>query len=211
MRLKHLLSLAFCTTLIATACLDRVGAQTAKLAAREPAAAAGASVQVKSAANNYVIGPGDLLAVNVWKEPEISRTVPVRPDGDISLPLAGDMVANGRTPLQLQNDIKQQLLTYFSDPEVTVVVQEAKSHKFNIVGEIEKPGSYTIGNPMTVLDAIAVAGGLRDFAKATKIYVLRVNPDGSHSRLPFNYKRVIKGWSLQDNVELQPSDTIVVP
>ena len=135
----------------------------------------------------------------------------MRPDGNISLPLAGDLVANGRTPVELQNDIRQQLLTYFSDPEVTVVVQEAKSHKFNIVGEIEKPGSYVMSNPMTVLDAIAVAGGLRDFAKATKIYVLRVNSDGSRSRLPFNYKQVIKGQALQDNVQLEPNDTIVVP
>ena len=168
-------------------------------------------MQVKSSANSYLIGPGDTLAVNVWKEPEISRTLPVRPDGNISLPLAGDLVASGRTPVELQNDIRKQLLTYFSDPEVTVVVQEAKSHKFNIVGEIEKPGSYVMSNPMTVLDAIAVAGGFRDFAKTTKIYVLRANPDGSRTRLPFNYKRVIKGQALQDNVELLPSDTIVVP
>ena len=189
----------------------RAATQTAKLAGDEHAATASASVQVKTSTNNYVIGPGDTLAVNVWKEPEISRTLPVRPDGNISLPLAGDLVANGRTPVELQNDIRKQLLTYFSDPEVTVVVQEAKSHKFNIVGEIEKPGSYVMSNPMTVLDAIAVAGGLRDFAKATKIYVLRVSPDGSRTRLPFNYKRVIKGQALQDNVELLPRDTIIVP
>jgi len=207
---KRLFVIGLLGTLISAAYPNHLAAQSTKLATEEHAATA-ASVKVSSTANNYIIGPGDMLAVNVWKEPEISRTLPVRPDGNISLPLAGDLVANGRTPVELQNDIRQQLLTYFSDPEVTVVVQEAKSHKFNIVGEIEKPGSYVMSNPMTVLDAIAVAGGLRDFAKATKIYVLRVNSDGSRSRLPFNYKQVIKGQALQDNVQLEPNDTIVVP
>jgi len=211
MRSKRLFSMAFLGALIGTAHSNQLIAQTTKLASEEHAATATASVQVKPAASNYIIGAGDMLAVNVWKEPEISRTLPVRPDGNISLPLAGDLAASGRTPVELQNDIRQQLLAYFSDPEVTVVVQEAKSHKFNIFGEIEKPGSYVMSNPMTVLDAIAVAGGLRDFAKATKIYVLRVSPDGSRTRLPFNYKQVIKGQALQDNVELEPNDTIVVP
>ena len=210
MRSKRLLATGLLLTLISPAEPNQLAAQTTKLTGEERAATV-ASVQLRPTTNNYIIGPGDMLAVNVWKEPEISRTLPVRPDGNISLPLAGDLVANGRTPAQLQNDIRQQLLTYFSDPEVTVVVQEAKSHKFNIVGEIEKPGSYVMSNPMTVLDAIAVAGGLRDFAKATKIYVLRVNADGSRTKLPFNYKQVIKGNALQDNVELEPSDTIVVP
>jgi polysaccharide export outer membrane protein len=152
-----------------------------------------------------------VLSVNVWKEPEISRTLPVRPDGNISLPLVGDLVASGRTPAELQNEIRQQLVTYLSDPEVAVVVQEAKSHKFNIVGEVEKPGSYVMTSPMTVLDAIALAGGLRDFARATKIYVLRVNTDGSRVRLPFNYKQVIRGNDLKADVQLEPRDTIVVP
>jgi len=103
------------------------------------------------------------------------------------------------------------LATYLSDPQVAVVVQEAKSHKFNIVGEVEKPGSYVMSGPMTVLDAIALAGGLRDFARETKIYVLRVNTDGSRVRLPFNYKQVIKGSDLKADVQLEPRDTIVVP
>src|SRR5579872_3097475 len=143
----------------------------------------------------YRIGPDDLLAVNVWKEPEISRNVLVRPDGRISLPLIGDLRASGRTPSQLQSDIRTQLLPYLSDPEVAVIVQEAKSQKFNILGEVEHPGSYPLSKSMTVLDAIAVSGGLRDFAKTGKIYVLRINADGSRTRLPFNYKEVIKGYS----------------
>lgn len=185
--------------------------QTAKTTFNDHATAAAAAVKVQTPANEYVIGPDDVLSVNVWKEPEISRTLPVRPDGNISLPLVGDLVASGRTPAELQNEIRQQLVTYLSDPEVAVVVQEAKSHKFNIVGEVEKPGSYVMTSPMTVLDAIALAGGLRDFARATKIYVLRVNTDGSRVRLPFNYKQVIRGNDLKADVQLEPRDTIVVP
>ena len=177
----------------------------------DAAASAAASVKRDVPLNDYIIGPEDVLAINVWKEPEVSRTLPVRPDGKISLPLIGDLVASGRTTAQLQSEIKQQLRTYFTSPEVTVLVQEAKSHKFNIVGEVSKPGSYVMSNSMTVLDAIAVAGGLKDFAKASKIYVLRVTADGSHVRLPFNYKKVIKGGDLKENIELIPRDTIVIP
>jgi polysaccharide export outer membrane protein len=164
-----------------------------------------------AAAEEYVIGPDDLLAVNVWKEPEISRNVVVRPDGRISLPLAGDMRASGRSPVQLQADIKALLMNYLSNPEVTVIVQEARSQKFNILGEVEHPGAYPLSRSMTVLDAIAVAGGLRDFAKVGRIYVLRIKGDGSRVRLPFSYKDVIKGRSSSDNVELQARDTVVVP
>ena len=163
------------------------------------------------AAAEYSIGPDDLLVVNVWKEPEISRNVVVRPDGKISLPLVGDLRASGRTPVQLQEEIKGQLSNYIENPEVTVILQEARSQKFNILGEVEHPGSYALSRSMTVLDAIAIAGGLRDFAKSRKIYVLRINGDGSRVRLQFNYKEVIKGQSLSQNVELQPRDTVVVP
>src|SRR5262245_6867992 len=159
----------------------------------------------------YVIGADDMLAVNVWKEPEISRNVLVRPDGNISLPLVGDLRANGRTPDQLRDEIKQRLLGYLSDPEVTVIVQEARSQRFNILGEVERPGSYPLSKSMTVLDAIALAGGFRDFAKTTRIFVLRVGTDGSRARIPFNYKEAIKAQKLNQNTELQPHDTVVVP
>lgn len=188
-----------------------IDAQTVRTGIDDEAAAATATTKLHPAVHDYVIGPDDILNINVWKEPEISRTLPVSPDGSISLPLVGDLMASGRTPVQLQSEIKQRLLVYFSDPEVNVSLQEAKSHKFNIVGEVEKPGSYVMTTPLSVLDGIAVAGGLRDFAKETKIYVLRENADGSHTRLPFNYKKVIKGNDLRQNVQLQPRDTIVVP
>jgi len=189
----------------------QLAAQSGKAGIDRDAAAASATVKVQTTSDEYRIGADDVLAVNVWKEPEISRTLPVRPDGNISLPLVGDLKASGRTPAELQKEIKDQLVEYLSNPEVTVLVQEAKSHKFNVIGEVEKPGSYVMGGPMTVLDAIAMAGGLREFAKTTKIFVLRVNSDGSRSRLPFNYKRVIKGNDLRADVELRPRDTIVVP
>jgi polysaccharide export outer membrane protein len=170
-----------------------------------------AATVAASPIEEYSIGPDDLLAVNVWKEPEISRNVVVRPDGRISLPLVGDLRASGRTPVQLQADIKGQLSSYLTNPEVTVIVQEARSQKFNILGEVEHPGSYPLSRSMTVLDAIAIAGGLRDFAKSRKIYVLRIQGDGSRARFPFNYKAVIKGQNQSQNIELQARDTVVVP
>lgn len=159
----------------------------------------------------FVIGTGDVLAVNVWKEAEISRVVPVRSDGRISLPLIGELQAGGRTPKQLEVEVATKLKDYVSEPEVTVIVQEIRSQKFNVLGMVMKPGSYTLTKPMRVLDAIALAGGFRDFAKQKDIYVLRRTADGSQTRLPFNYKDVIKGRTPAQNIELELNDTIVVP
>jgi polysaccharide export outer membrane protein len=160
---------------------------------------------------SYVIGENDLLSIDVWKQQEISRQVPVRPDGKISLPLVGEIQASGLTPLQLQDNITEKLKAYISNPEVTVIVEDPRSHQFNIVGQVMRPASYALSESMTVLDAIAEAGGFKDFAKETKIYVLRPMPGGIRVRIPFNYKNVIKGKDLQENVSLKPGDTIVVP
>lgn len=160
---------------------------------------------------DYVIGADDVLAINVWKEPELSRSVPVRPDGKATLPLIGDIVASGNTPKQLQANIEMNLAKYIAKPVVTVIVQEAKSHKFNIVGEVQKPGTYLLSGPMTVLDGIAQAGGFREWAKMKDIYVLRTGPNGVREKLSFNYKRVIKGNNAGQNVQLRTGDTIVVP
>src|SRR5215471_10190431 len=162
-------------------------------------------------ADDYVIGSDDVLAINVWKEPDLSRTVPVRPDGKITLPLVGDITASGSTPKQLQSNLEQDLAKYISKPAVTVIVQEPKSHKFNIVGQVQKPGSYLLTTPMTVLDAIALAGGFRDWAKVKSIYVLRAGANGARTKLAFNYKKVIKGQSNEQNIQLQTGDTIVIP
>jgi polysaccharide export outer membrane protein len=159
----------------------------------------------------YTIGADDVLAINVWKEPEVSRTVPVRSDGKISLPLAGEVQASGQTPRQLERELASKLQSFISEPEVTVIVAEVRSQKFNILGQVSRPGTYPLTNASTVLDAIAIAGGFRDFAKQKSIYVLRQIPDGGQSRLPFNYKDVIKGKNSTQNIKLQPRDTIVVP
>lgn len=160
---------------------------------------------------SYIIGATDVLSINVWKEPDVSRIIPVRSDGKISLPLAGEIQASGRTPLQLEKEITEKLKTYISDPEVTVMVQDSKSHKFNILGQVAKPGEYPLTSTTTVLDAIAQAGGFRDFAKKKSIYVLRKKPDGEQERIPFNYKDVISGKNPSQNIPLQSEDTIIVP
>ena len=178
--------------------------------AKEESKETSESIQTPSD-EDYVIGIDDLLAINVWKEPEISRAVAVRPDGKISIPLIGELKANGLTPRALQSMIATKLRSYLFEPEVTVIVQEIRSQRFNIVGEVNRPGTYPLIRPMTVLDAVALAGGFRDFAKITKIYVLRLRPDGSRMRSPFNYKDVIKGHNFDQNLELEPHDTIVVP
>ena len=178
--------------------------------------AAGPTQNVDAAAtkahdDSFVIGNDDVLAINVWKEPDISRSIPVRSDGKISLPLVGEVQATGRTPLKLEQEIAAKLKNYIAEPEVTVIVQQINSQKFNILGMVSKPGSYPISNSATVLDAIALAGGFRDFAKQKAIYVLRQNPDGTQARLAFNYKEVVKGKNPAQNIKLQPRDTIVVP
>jgi polysaccharide export outer membrane protein len=161
--------------------------------------------------DEFVIGTGDVLVINVWKEEEVSRVVPVRSDGRISLPLVGEIQAGGRTAKQLEGEITTKLKDYVAEPEVTVIVQEIKSQKFNVLGMVMKPGSYVLTNPTTVLDSIAMAGGFRDFAKQKEIYVLRRAVDGTQTRLPFNYKDVVKGRGSARNVVLQSNDTVVVP
>ena len=160
--------------------------------------------------NSFVIGNDDVLAINVWKEPDISRSIPVRSDGKISLPLVGEVQAAGLTPLMLEKDIATKLKSYIAEPEVTVMVQQVNSQKFNILGQVSKPGTYVIANSPTVLDAIALAGGFRDFAKRKSIYVLRHGATGD-TRLPFNYKDVSQGKNMAQNIKLQPGDTIIVP
>lgn len=161
--------------------------------------------------NSFVIGNDDRLAINVWKEPDLTRAIPVRSDGKISLPLVGELQAAGRTPLELEQDIAARLKNYITEPEVTVIVEQINSQKFNILGQVTKPGSYSLAIATTVLDAIAAAGGFRDFAKQKSIYILRQNASGGETRIAFNYKDVIKGKSPEQNIKLEPRDTIVVP
>lgn len=161
--------------------------------------------------NTYVIGADDELAISVWKEPDISRSIVVRSDGKISLPLAGELVAAGQTPSQLEQEITARLKNYITDPEVTVIVQQINSEKYNILGQINKPGSYPLTVTTTIVDAIATAGGFRDFAKKKGIYILRRSASGGESRIAFNYQDFIKGKNTNQNITIQPHDTIIVP
>ena len=165
----------------------------------------------KSVDDDYVIGPSNVLAINVWKDTELTRVVPVRPDGKISLPLIGELEVSGLTAVKVQRLVTQKLKEYISDPQVTVIVQEVKSRTYIIVGKIAKPGSYQLEKPTTVLEAIAIAGGFMDFAKTNKVYIIRRREDGSRIRLPFNYKKVINEHDPDENVDLKSGDTIVVP
>ncbi len=207
----------FCACLLLTGWLaaQTVPAKLASESKRVTTSSAQPAPAVETATkphdDTFVIGNDDVLAINVWKEPDISRSIPVRSDGKISLPLAGEIQAAGRTPLRLEQDIAATLKNYIAEPEVTVIVQQINSQKFNILGQVNRPGAYVITNSATVLDALAVAGGFRDFAKQKSIYVLRQNADGSQTRIPFNYKEVVKGQNSAQNIRLQPRDTIVVP
>ncbi|MGB6689366.1 MAG: polysaccharide biosynthesis/export family protein [Terracidiphilus sp.] len=175
------------------------------------ASAATATAPAKAHDDRYVIGESDVLGINVWKEQELTRTIPVRSDGKISLPLAGEIQAAGRTPLQLEADITDRLRNYITTPEVTVMVEQINSQKFNVMGQIARPGSYSLTVASTVFDAIAAAGGFRDFAKQKGIYILRQTPSGSETRFNFNYKEFIKGKNPGQNIKLEPHDIIVVP
>ncbi len=164
-----------------------------------------------TAAPEYRIGVDDVLTISVWHEPELSRNVPVRPDGKISLPLVGEIVAAGKTVSELQEDLKAALSKTIKVPELTVIVAEIRSRRINVIGEVNRPGAYPLTQSMGVLDAIAQAGGLRDFAKKNSIYVLREAPDGQRKRIDFSYKNVLKGHKGAQDVVLQPHDTVVVP
>ena len=161
--------------------------------------------------SEYVIGPTDVLDVSVWKEPDISRTVTVRPDGKISLPLVGELVASGQTPVELQALISHKLANFLTSPEVTVLLHDIRSGTVSIFGKVAKPGAYPLTKQMTVLDVIAAAGGFKDYARLSKIYVLRVMADGTTARYRFNFKQVIKGHDISQNIQVEPKDAIYVP
>lgn len=179
----------------------------------QPAAPAKAeSLAVKPATQDpgYIIGAQDVLSIHVWKEPDVSRTVPVRPDGKISLPLVNDVEAAGATPLRLAQRISELLKKYMTDPQVTVIVTEINSQRIYIIGEVSRPGAYNLLPGMTVLQALSGAGGFTMFADLKGIYVLRTE-NGNQKKHPFNYKDVLKGKRAEQNIELKAGDTIVVP
>ena len=156
----------------------------------------------------YHIGPQDILQIDVWKEPEITRTIPVRPDGKISLPLLHDVQAAGLTAMQLAVNIRDGLTKYLNNPQVTVTVTQINSRRVFVTGEVAKAGALPLLPGMTVLQALASSGGFTQFAKEKGIYVLR-NENGKQVKLPYSYKDVLKG--NKEDVFLQAGDVIVVP
>lgn len=159
--------------------------------------------------SDYVIGADDTLHISVWKEPDLTETLPVRPDGKISMPLLNDVTAAGLTPLQLKDTITEMLKKYIADPRVTVVVTGMNSRRVFVTGEVTHTGPMNLLPHMTVLQALAQAG-FTQFANPKAIYLLRTQ-NGKQQKLPFNYKDVVKGNHPEQNIELRPGDTIVVP
>jgi polysaccharide export outer membrane protein len=158
----------------------------------------------------YRIGPQDVIRIDVWKEPDVSRSIPVRPDGKISMPLLNDVQAAGLTSLELAASIRDGLSKYITNPQVTVTVSEINSRRIYVSGEVIRQGAQNLLPNMTVLQAISAAGGLTQFARAKKIYVVRT-VDGKQVTLPFDYKGALTGKHPETNVTLQSGDMIVVP
>jgi len=159
--------------------------------------------------DNYIIGADDTLRISVWKEPDLSVLLPVRPDGKISMPLLDDVQAAGMTPMQLAASIHDKLKKYISDPRVTVVVTAMNSQRIYVLGEVLHTGAMPLLPHMTVLQALSSAG-FTQFANLKAIYILRMQ-DGKQVKAKFNYKEAIKGRDPDQNIELRPGDTIVVP
>ena len=175
-----------------------------------PAADSNAAPVAATADPTYRIGAEDMLDISVWKEPDVSRAVPVRPDGRISLPLINDVQAAGLTPQQLAASVTEKLRKYLNDPQVTVIVTAMNSQRVFVVGEVLRAGAFPLLPGMTVLQALSSAGGFTTFADVKKIHVVRLH-DGKHAELPFNYREVLKGDNPEQNIRLEPGDTIVVP
>lgn len=203
-RLAAICATAFVAVAMAVASGQNSGNRAAGTTPSNPASTIPASPA-------YVIHPQDILDVSVWKQSELSfRGLPVRPDGKISLPLINDIQAAGLTAMQLSAAITQKLKKFMVDPQVTVTVAAVNSQRYYMLGEVPRPGVFPLLPGMTALQALSAAGGFTQFANPKKIYILRT-VNGTQEKLPFNYKAVLSGKDLQDNIRLKPNDTIVVP
>jgi polysaccharide export outer membrane protein len=186
-----------------------VAAQQAAVKSTPKSASVVPAAPVPNAAD-YVIGAEDMLQVSVWKNESLSRQLPVRPDGKISMPLLHDIQAAGLTPMQLRDKIATALSEFMPNPEVSVTVLEVRSYRVSVLGEVQRPGVLQLRAPTTVLEALALAGGFRDFASPSKIVIFRKDDRGQTQRLRFNYNRAV-GSGAEDNVTLQSGDVVVVP
>jgi polysaccharide export outer membrane protein len=174
------------------------------------AVGAAPSPDPRGAADEFRIGPEDVLEIAVWDNAELSRTVPVRPDGRISLPLVNDIQASGLTPMELRATVIAGLAAFLPNPEVSVIVREVHSAKVSVIGEVHDPGRYELRGKTTVLDALALAGGLGEFANDDKIFVLR-RQGSATVRLPFDFKRIASSRNKPEPFLLHPGDIVVVP
>jgi polysaccharide biosynthesis/export protein len=165
---------------------------------------------IQALPEDYVIGEEDMLTVNIWKERDLTGSVVVRPDGRITVPLIGEMKVVGMTPLQLQTQLEERLKPFITVPKVSVAVNQINSRKVYLIGQVVREGTFPINSSMTVLQVLAGAGGLRDFAKKKKIYILRKHGD-EEIRFPFDYGAAIRGRNREENIRVEPGDTIVVP
>ena len=205
-----MLAILLSAPIAAVAQAQKVATPTPAASTAAPAASTAAPATSPTVSpDKYVIGADDSLQVTVWKEPSFSGSFPVRPDGMISMVMLGDVRAAGKTPTQLSDDITQKLKKYIQDPVVSVVVLGVNSQKIFLVGEVTHTGPIMLTPGMTPLQAIAAAGGLTMFANEKHIYILR-GVQGKQQKIPFNYKKALKGDNNQD-ISLQPGDTIVVP
>jgi len=160
--------------------------------------------------SSYIIGPMDILEIEVWREPDFSRQVLVRPDGKITFPLIGDVQASGMNTLGLKAVLTEELIGFVDNPEVTVIVVESRSKNFYIIGKVNRPGTYPLSPGMTVLQALSVAGGFAQWAHKDKIRIIR-RSEGREEIFSINYDKVISGKNLEQNILLEPNDTIIVP
>ena len=180
------------------------------MAAEKPVASPPETKKATVADSSYIIGPMDILEIQVWREPDFSRQVLVRPDGKITFPLIGDIQASGMKTLGLKALLAEKLKGFVDDPEVTVIVVESRSKIFYIIGRVNRPGTYPLSPNMTVLQALSVAGGFGEWAHKDNIRIIR-RSDGKEEILPFDYDKVISGKNLEQNILLESNDTIVVP
>jgi polysaccharide export outer membrane protein len=169
-----------------------------------------AALVAKVAQDTYQLGPEDALEISVWKEPDLTKQLVVRPDGKITYPLVGEIQASGMTVKQLQDEISKRLSKYVTDANVTVILLKTQYYKIFVTGKVNKPGDFTVGRPTDIMQAISMAGGLTPFASPGSIVVLR-RVEGKDELYPFNYNDVSKGRSLEQNRTLLPGDVVVVP
>lgn len=188
-----------------------IEAQEMAVNSSEAAGGASASPSPISIPISYIVGEADVLRITVWKQPEISQpSVVVRPDGMISVPLVGDLRVSGMTPVQIEATLVEDLKQYVNEPRVTVTVAEVGSKTVYVTGEVQHPGAYPLVGPVDVLQIIAKAGGVTPYAHRRSVFVLR-QVNGKKEKLPVNYSRIFHGKNPEQNIGLQPGDTVVVP